>query len=200
MAKVTIWDEVKRIDSTNPKAIDKAIKALPKSGRKFALAVHAALVAAVEHSVAHSDASKVTALWEALASYSNKRGIQAWLTAYTHLTMSKDKAGVAKFLGRDPEKGTASYIFLLEGADIPFFDMPSVKSQDDKAWDFVASAYAMLTKAEKAAKEGKLDDKGKRLLAIFKATIEAEKAANANTFATPPAIEGQAVTQAQAAA
>lgn len=198
MTKVTIWDEVKRIDSTNPKAIDKAIKALNKSGRKFGLRVHAALVAAVEHSVAHSDASKVTALWEACGSYSNKRGIQAWLVAYTHLTMSKDKSGVAKFLGRDPEKGAASYIFLLEGADTPFFDMQKVKDADEKPWDFVASAYAMLAKAEKAEKAGKLDEKGKLLLSLFRKAAKEAKAANENA----PAAEHLTIvgTVAQAAA
>lgn len=193
-----IWNEVSRIDSTNPKAIDKAIKALNKSGRKFGLMVHAALVAAVEHSVMHSDASKVTALWEACGSYSNKRGLQMWLSEYTHLTLKKDAAGVTKFLGRDPETGTASYIFIIAGADIPFFDMQKVKDTDDKPWDFVASAYALLTKAEKQEKAGKLDDKGKLLLNLFRDAAKAAKAANENA----PAAEHLTIvgTVAQAAA
>lgn len=199
MTKTSIWNEVKRIDSTNPKAIDKAIKALNKSGRKFALSVHAALVAAVEHSVAHSDASKVTALWEACASYSNKRGLQYWISEFTHLTLQKDKAGVVKFLGRDPDTGNASYIFKLEGAETPFFDLQKTKEADEKAWDFVASAYALLSKAEKAEKAGKLDDKGKLLLNLFRDAAKAAKAANENAPAPAShltAIEG---TVAQAA-
>lgn len=176
-----IWNEVSRIDSTNPKAIDKAIKGLGKTGRKFALLVHAALVAAVEHSVAHKDASKVTMLWDTLGSYGNKPALRRWLEKYTHLKLEKDKAGVTKFLGRDPEKNEASYIFILEGADVAFFDMPENAKADAAAWELATTIYNAMGKAERLNKEGKLSDKDKAVYSILysalKGAAEEKKAA-----------------------
>lgn len=151
---------VKKI-AVETKAINKAIKSVATASAALAPRIQAVLIACAYHAVEHKDASLVTNLWNSLGNSVNKRnGINAWLRKYTSLVLTTDKAGVAKFLGKNKE-----YTFDIAGETVAFYDMPEVEAANSKPFDIIAWLGTAVKRIEAANKKGEI--KGAKPKALF---------------------------------
>ena len=145
------------------KAINKEIASVAKSSAALAPRIQACLAACAYHAVDHKDCSLLTNLWNSLGNSINKRnGINAWVRKYTSFTLTTDKAGVVKFLGKNKE-----YTFATAGEFIAFYDMPEVDKMNSQPFDIIASLLSLVKRAERA--HGKGEIKGAKPKALFNA-------------------------------
>lgn len=153
---------VKKI-AIDAKAINAAIKSVATKSATLAPQIHAVLFAAAAHSVEHKDGSLVTNLWNSLGNSVNKKnGIGQWLNKYTSLRLSTDKAGVAKWLGKNKE-----YTLDIKAEFIAFYDMPEAEKLNSQPFDIIASLLSLVKRAEKAHEKGEI--KGTKPKALFNA-------------------------------
>lgn len=151
------------------KAINKEIQSVSKASNVLAPRIHAVLVAAAFHCVEHKDASLVTNLWNSLSnSIAKRNGIGRWISEYTSLALTTDKAGVQKFLGKNKE-----YTFDTAGEYIAFYAMPG-RDPNVMPFDLVKSFIALAHKA--ANKKDQIKTKNAKALfaAVEKLAIEYE--------------------------
>lgn len=153
---------VKKI-AIDAKAINAAIKSVATKSATLAPQIHAVLFAAAAHAVEHKDGSLVTNLWNSLGNSVNKKnGIGQWLNKYTSLRLTTDKAGVAKWLGKNKE-----YTLDVKAEFIAFYDMPEAEKLNSQPFDIIASLLSLVKRAEKAHEKGEI--KGAKPEALFNA-------------------------------
>lgn len=162
MTKIDFYVEnkVEKIDATSNDKLDKAISKVVKQVSSMQAQLHAVLVACVTHANLHKDASKLTYLMQNLSDSVNKKnGIDIWIKKYTSLSYGKNKLGQAMYLDKDKK-----YTFILEGEQIPFYDMPETKKANKPLTDMLLIA-ALKGLIAKGSKEGtELTDKGLALI------------------------------------
>jgi len=145
---------------------DKAILALEKRVIKAYTSkdakenLHLVLCVHVIHAIANKSADRLTNLFNALPNNANKRGIRTWVQQYTSLEYTTDAAGNPKFMGSDKIYGWKGkeHGGYSPGMTNPFYDMPKVKADNEKPFNFDDLIKIALDKAANAKKHGKLNE------------------------------------------
>jgi len=167
--KMFDWNSNTKIDATNEKAIDKAIKSVIEgfSRKTVKENLHVALWACLEHAIAHNSADKLTKLYHTLPATVNKAGIMTYVETFSSFKYLKNKNGEKMFLGRDKDGKKPLFWLDQKGADHPFWDMPEVKKSQERLWSPSQALDNLISHGIKAVKDGKLAEAADRMLVSY---------------------------------
>ena len=159
------FSETPRINHMDDAAIKVAIRKVAahynsKAGREN---LHVLLVACCHHAVQHKDCTHLTDLFNRLPANANKDGIKEWLAEYSTFKWMANKDKVKMFLGRDKDNAK-SFLFMLTGETVPFYDLQSVKAKQDKEYSLIGSLEALIKTGLSKRKNGKLVDPTESIL------------------------------------